>query len=628
MRLWLFVLLTPFLCSAQTLRVVVIHSYHHGYKWTDDMAAGLDRTLGAFEFAGGRVELFHEYMDARRDSSPELQERLLELYRFKYAKSPPAAVVSTDDLAFRFLLRHGERIFKKAPIFFAGVNNLDIGLLEGRRNITGVVEMAELEKNVELIMRLHPETKRLVFVVDDTETGRLVSKEFLRVQAAWRGRVSLERFTDYSMEELCRALGGLGPSDKVLFAVFSKDRDGNFYTYGEAGRLVADASPVPVYGLWDFSLNNGVVGGFMLDGYQQGAAVAAQVIDYLKGKPVEEIAVRFDSVSRPVFDARLLKVHGIGRRDLPDDSRFINEPQRLWERHPSIVFWGAALIASISFMALMLLFSLRVNQGRMRKQTTLLKRYEHLRRERDLRQALLIRQSKVAVAGEVMAGIAHQWRQPLNLLGAVLYNIRKESKRGTLSAGTVADYYAQGRAAIDQLSGMIDDFRGLFRASSGDEVFCIPAEVAKALRMMEPVMEQAQIRVDFIYPRQDCHAKGARGEFFQVLIGLLTNAQEAHLRQKVADRWIAVECYTGDSQPPMCGIVIRDNAGGIPEEMLERIFEPNPKGKEAGGIGVGLYMAGLIIGKFAGRIWAGNEGAGAVFGVEVPAATAEKERAV
>lgn len=127
----------------------MLHSYHQGFKWTDDISAGISEVMQTWP-AG--VELIHEYMDSKRRWDKNYKMLLEGLLSYKYRNMQPDAVIVSDNLAFDYMCESGKDVF---PGFgFCGVNYLDPQVLRGLPNFTGISEVADIDRNIELIIKL------------------------------------------------------------------------------------------------------------------------------------------------------------------------------------------------------------------------------------------------------------------------------------------------------------------------------------------------------------------------------------------------------------------------------------------------------------------------------------------
>lgn len=227
---------------------------------------------------------------------------------------------------------------------------------------------------------------------------------------------------------------------------------------------------------------------------------------------------------------------------------------------------------------------------------------------------VLIQQSRYAALGEMIANIAHQWRQPLNILDLLLTNIQDSYEYGELDEKSMRDYVAQGHQVAENMSKTIDDFRDFFRPNKEKQAFSLRQAVDSALSILSASLKNHGIAVELDIP-QDVEAWGYPNEFGQVLVNLFNNAREAIREHRPnGGRIILAVRATGE----WAEVFLRDNGGGIKEEILSRVFEPYFTTKKQG-TGIGLYMSRMIVvDSMGGSLSAANRGEGAEFLVRIP----------
>lgn len=239
---------------------------------------------------------------------------------------------------------------------------------------------------------------------------------------------------------------------------------------------------------------------------------------------------------------------------------------------------------------------------------------EELTKNRE-KDALLIQQSRLATMGEMMHNVAHQWRQPLAVMALVLQNIKDEYEFGELSQESLDKNVTQGMRMAQKMSSTIDDFRNFFRPDQAVSRFSLRESVREALNLVEATFRSNQIEVE-VEDGEDVVVEGFANEYSQVLLNVLTNAKDAIGNKKAAGK-ISVAVSRVDGM----GVVkIRDNGGGIPEDILPKIFDPYFTTKESG-TGIGLYMSRMIMGHMRGHISAHSMDGGTEMVVSVPAAS-------
>jgi two-component system, cell cycle sensor histidine kinase and response regulator CckA len=233
---------------------------------------------------------------------------------------------------------------------------------------------------------------------------------------------------------------------------------------------------------------------------------------------------------------------------------------------------------------------------------------------RDKDRMLLI-QGRQAVMGEMIGNISHQWRQPLNMLGLLAQELPMTYSRGEFNAEYLNDNVSKTKEIIQHMSKTIDDFRSFFEPGKEKVEFRLLEVIEEAMSFLEGSFEAHKIATE-LKPTGDPSIIGYPNEFAQVLMNIVNNARDALVARKVENPTITISLWTEDGKTV---VTISDNAGGIPEGIIDKVFEPyfTTKGPDKG-TGIGLYMSKNIIDQhMGGSLSVRNVEGGAEFRIEV-----------
>lgn len=213
--------------------------------------------------------------------------------------------------------------------------------------------------------------------------------------------------------------------------------------------------------------------------------------------------------------------------------------------------------------------------------------------ERSEQTKILIQQSRLASMGEMIGNIAHQWRQPLNALGLIIQKIEIFYERGKLNKESLEENVQKASLIIDSMSRTINDFRDFFKPNKQKEHFHIQELVSNVINLLEEGLNQSEISLIVEIEEPGPVLYGFKNEFSQVLINLINNSKDALIDRKVELKKIFIHAKQKDET---LFVSVEDNAGGISEAIIDRIFEPYYTTKEEGqGTGIGLYMSKMIV---------------------------------
>ncbi|MBI9104011.1 MAG: hypothetical protein JEY99_16460 [Spirochaetales bacterium] len=359
-RIVLCLILFSSFLYAETIDILILHSYHEGFTWTDEMNSAIQGNLK--ETITG-AEFFVEYMDSKRVSPKILFPNLLSLYKTKYGDHSIDLIVSTDNNAFEFLKMYRDDIFGIIPLVFCGVNNFTDDQLDGFSRVTGVTESTDLSGTIDLILELEPETTHIAGVTDATPTGLIHIQDFSRIQPLLKGRVELISLGNLTEAELKRAMGDLPEHTSIIYFSFFKDRAGKDFTIAESVSMVSSSTDHSVYILWDWGLGLGPVGGIVTSGKKQGEEAAGMAFRILSGEGVEAVPVLKESPNVPMFDYNVLPKIDVDISDLPDRSVIINQPENFYKEN-KVLIWA---VVSVFLVLLILILSLSYDINRRHK---------------------------------------------------------------------------------------------------------------------------------------------------------------------------------------------------------------------------------------------------------------------
>jgi C4-dicarboxylate-specific signal transduction histidine kinase len=243
---------------------------------------------------------------------------------------------------------------------------------------------------------------------------------------------------------------------------------------------------------------------------------------------------------------------------------------------------------------------------------TLEERIEHAVKELRQKDQTLIQQNRLAAMGEMINSIAHQWRQPLNVISLIVQGL-PECK--DMSQAELDHEVERIMDVILHMSQTIDDFRYFFRQDKEKSRFTANLAVAKALEFIRPSLIDKRIVISITEQPEVC-VFGYSNEYAQALLNILSNAKDVLMESNVAEPRINISIFMVDDRSV---VTITDNGGGISTDVMPRIFDPYFTTKEKmQGTGIGLYMSKIIIEQnMGGSLTAENVEGGVAFRIEV-----------
>jgi PAS domain S-box-containing protein len=337
----------------RTHKVLVLNSYHRGYYWSDYIMAAIQSEFDKTEL---KVELFFEYMDAKRYQNEEIFPYLKELYGLKYKGIQLDLIISSDNEALVFLLAYRDLLFPGVPVVFCGVQEFQDSMLDGHDLITGVLEMYEYGATVEIALKLHPSARQVIVITERKSTILAYLDELTSVMSQFDREVKLVVFSlgRLTMAELLEEIGNLGDESIVLLASAFRDREGQLYSLEESAAMIEERCAAPIYVTGFRWLGLGPVGGKLTNGFYQGQVAAKMAIRILKGESVRNIPIMRESPNAYMFDYIQLKHFGISLSDLPQGSVVINEPESFYYQYKTWLWGVTAIVAGLVVVVMIL----------------------------------------------------------------------------------------------------------------------------------------------------------------------------------------------------------------------------------------------------------------------------------
>lgn len=225
-------------------------------------------------------------------------------------------------------------------------------------------------------------------------------------------------------------------------------------------------------------------------------------------------------------------------------------------------------------------------------------------KESKKKDLMLQQQSRLAALGEMIGNIAHQWRQPLSAITTSITGLKLKKEYDIMENDDIEKTADDIIKSANFLSKTIDDFRNFFKKDKIIEDFYIDEVIQNTYNIIKASYQNNLVEIDF--EMEHIRYRGYPTELSQVVLNILSNAKEALVARNKDDRYVHIKLKTS---PDCIQISIHDNAGGVDEEIMEKIFDPYFTTKHKSmGTGLGLYMSTQIVkGSFKGNLYIQNE---------------------
>lgn len=579
--------------------ILIINSYNSDYKWTYNMVNGF---LEEIEKTFPDANVYIEYMDTKNYMSESYYEQLKRIYAFKYANKNIDYIITSDDNAFRFVKENRDELFNQVPIFFAGVNNLEVYALEKELDIFGIEENASFLETLELAIKQNPNRDTIYIIFDDSVSARSTLQRIRKQLEEVSYDKSYVFLNHLSFNEIIEKIKIANPAKSMMiYGFYVFDQTGSFpldYTT----RKLAEASDMPLYGLWSFSMDHGIIGGKIVDAKSQGVRIMELVQAYEKG--TLEGRQYFESselTNRYIFDYQALTKNNIEHSILPKEALVINKPDSFYERYRIQI----TIIGVVVVLLILYLIVLRYQFSKM------VRKYKKS-------QDKLLENKKAKDMNLIFMGLLHQLNKPFGNVVLVLSNVHH--KLNLLKTTTtqwelvdeIDEHFKMLDGNVKYLNELITKFRELVRINNQKKKQKINLldliqniHLEKKLKYPERSFD-LKINVD-----QEYQVYLEREKIKKVFSELVENSIEHGFSGREGNKvWVSIQQFK-----ETLIIKYRDNGRGIMES--ERLFFPFSTTKYDDNIGLGLYKVKHILKSINGDIQYNNTPKGASFTIKI-----------
>jgi two-component system, cell cycle sensor histidine kinase and response regulator CckA len=341
--LFLSTLICAPLANANTKKpnLLLISSYHPNFPTFYQQIDGIQHILPAHGY-----DLNVEFLDSKRFPEKSNETAFKKHLKQKLEKLPKYDLVFTsDDNALHFITENKPELFAGIPVIFLGVNDIEYAISQNQNpEITGVVEATSMGNTIHLARQLLPKLKTLHAISDNTTSGSADLTTFLETQSEFPdlqlGNLNLSTL---SWKELGEQIQSLPNDDGLLLLSAYHDNQQSKKTFAESLQLILDHSKVPVFHLWEHGLNEGIMGGVVVNHFEQGKTAARIAQQILAGQAISTISVETDSPNKEVLDHNVLRKYKISPAHIPPSAEIINRPASLYRTNKKL-FWAITVI--------------------------------------------------------------------------------------------------------------------------------------------------------------------------------------------------------------------------------------------------------------------------------------------
>lgn len=602
--------------AATPYRILVLNSYHIGMQWGDRITQGI---LSELQQSERNLEIFIEHMDTKRYATEKIFPHLATLYANKY-KTPPDVLIVADDNALNFVAEHRDTLFPNIPVVFAGINDYENARRLHSMGFTGVLETVEIKQTLELILKLHPNTQRIIGIADSVPTATFHLKNYYAAASEITSSVEFSDLRDWTFDELKDALAALPGHTVLLNFSVTRDRNGALPPPSGGTHFLVEHTALPVYTLWaTHGIGDGAIGGFVPHGPSHGRLAAQLTLRILKGEAAEDIPIIENVGSRPMFEYQALQTHQIPISSLPENSLIVNEPQSFYYQYYKYIWATLSFLMLQSAIIAVLLYL--INKSRCRERSVMQRANAELeQRVAERTQELQLRTQELERFNEELNQFtyiaSHDLQEPVRNL--VSYSTLLKEDLGEALPGDVAEDLYYITSAASRMQQLVQDLLVLSRAGRAavkTVQVALDECVNRALEALRVRIEESGATVSRVPLPVVMGDPTLLTQLYQNLLG---NALKF-----VGEDQPMIQ-LTVDQQDNMWILGVRDNGIGLEPEYAVQIFKPFKRlhgMAEYEGTGIGLSICQKAVERHNGTIWVDAEpGKGAHFQFSLPVA--------
>src|SRR5215831_11097134 len=346
--------------TAEPRRVLLLHAFGHPFSPWSDMAASFRAAL--IKQSPEPIDLYEVSLDTARVQDPQDEGPFLDYIRALLSGRKLDLIVPIGAPATFFMQRHRAQLFPATPMLIVGAERRRIPGAALTENDTGVLLDLDVPAVLKNILRLRPETTDVAIVVGNSPVERFWTGELRRDFQPLADRVNITWFNDLTFGEMLTRAATMPPQSVILWVLLSEDAAGIPYSHDRALETMREVASVPIFGIGDYELGRGIVGGPLMQTQAVGQRAAEVGLRILKGETPSGINPPSVVFGTSMYDWRELQRWGISEARLPPGSIVQFREPMVWEQYR----WQMILIAA-TILAQTLLIAYVLFQNRRRR---------------------------------------------------------------------------------------------------------------------------------------------------------------------------------------------------------------------------------------------------------------------
>lgn len=314
--------------------VLIINSYHKGFKWSDDVIKGIEK-----KFYNTNIKTTVLYMDSKRIASKEYYERLKDLYQLQLKQHSYDLVIAIDKFAYNFSVKNYKYLFTSQPIFFIGIEQFDKSFVEKYHledRVNGLLERRAVFENIKNVYKLMPSLKKLYIINDGSLNGNDTDLFIKQAIKTYKNQFKIEYIRKSTLLKLKEKFSIKKKDEAVFFIRFYNDENGLMYENSEIANMLSSIK-LPVFVTDDlFIKNSNVMGGKLVPVEKlgvQSAAIVEDILDYPNNPPIIKTALNYTYK----FNFQKIREFHLKPTILGEQFSYFNKPKTFFDNHRSLI---------------------------------------------------------------------------------------------------------------------------------------------------------------------------------------------------------------------------------------------------------------------------------------------------
>ena len=374
-------------------KILHINSYYPGLIWANEVTSGIYEYFGNVEL----VEIYTEFMDAKRNPGTDNEKYFLEYIKNKYGKKHIDLIITADNAALDLVVNNiNDPLFKNVPVVYCGISNPEDYPLE-ELNLYGVIEVNTFVQSFDLIKRIYPDFKTMYVMIDKTKTGNILRKQIDNHMKKYP-QYQVEYIDSVYLDNVSEIVSGINSKKSVIYYFgINLDGKGNPVNLYQILNKCINAAKVPLFSSYVVEMEGPAAGSFNT-GYKHGVACAKIAEKRLKGLPIPNRI--FYPPTESIIDYSKLKQYNLDPDLAPEESIIINKPESIIGKYRNVIIINLVFILILVIVIVVLSRSYRLQK----------KSKEMMEIARD--KAFESDQLKISF----LANVSHELRTPLNAI--------------------------------------------------------------------------------------------------------------------------------------------------------------------------------------------------------------------